>query len=80
MPKMVTIHYKCSCMQDEGSFEMPARRFNEDTADFIARLQKWLGEDHSQRSPFCRAAKTEYVKIPTLGEDRPIGSSKEDLN
>ncbi len=43
------------------------------------RLKKWLGDDHAQRSPFCRATKTEYVKIP-VPEDRPIGSSPEDAN
>lgn len=79
MPKMATIHYKCSCMQDEGSFDMPARRFNEDIERFMERMQKWLGDDHSHRSPFCRATKTEYVKI-AVPEGRAIGSSPEDAN
>jgi len=80
MPKITTIAYKCSCMQDEGSFEMPARRFNEDTSDFLERMRRWLGDDHAQRSPFCRASKTEYVKIVMPEDGRPIGSIPEDAN
>jgi hypothetical protein len=80
MPKMVAIQYKCSCMKEEATFEMPARRFNEDISDFMERMQKWLGQDHSERSPFCRATKTEYVKIAVPESGAPIGSSKEDLN
>lgn len=76
---MTAVRYKCSCMQDEGTFEMPARRFNEDISDFMTRMQKWLGEDHSLRSPFCQATKTEYVKI-AVPEGRPIGSSPQDAN
>lgn len=79
MPKMTTILYKCSCMKEEGAFEMPARRFSEDTADFMERMQKWLGEDHSHRSPFCRSGTAEYVKM-AVPEGRPIGSSPEDAN
>lgn len=79
MTKMTTILYKCRCMQDEGSFDMPARRFNEDIADFMERMQKWLGEDHNLRSPFCRSGKTEYVKM-AVPEGRAIGSSPEDAN
>jgi hypothetical protein len=79
MPKMTAVRYKCRCMAEEVVFDMPARRFNEDIADFMERMQKWLGEDHSQRSPFCRSATTEYVKLP-VPEDRPIGSSPEDAN
>jgi len=79
MPKMTTIHYKCACMQDEGSFEMPARRFNEDIADFMERVKKWLGDDHSQRSPFCRSGVAQYIKL-SVPEDRPIGSSPQDAN
>jgi hypothetical protein len=79
MTKMTTIRYKCSCMKDEVAFDMPARRFNEDLERFMPRMQKWLGEDHAQRSPFCRTSKTEYVKME-MPEGRPIGSSKEDLN
>lgn len=77
---MTTMRYKCSCMAEEIAFEMPARRFNEDVADFMTRAQKWLGEDHSQRSPFCRSGKVEYLKIPIPEDDRPIGSSPEDAN
>lgn len=80
MPKMTTLHYKCTCMKEEVTFEMPARRFNEDVADFMERVQKWLGEDHSQRSPFCRATAVEYLKMPVPEDGRPIGSSPEDAN
>lgn len=79
MPKMTTMRYKCTCMEEETAFEMPARHFNEDVSDFMERVQKWLGEDHSLRSPFCRATKMEYLKIPAP-TDRPIGSSPQDAN
>lgn len=74
MPKMTTVFYKCKCMQDEGSFEMPARRFNEDIENFMERMKRWLGDNHRERSPFCRAEKTEYVKI-YVSEDGEVGSS-----
>lgn len=77
---MTTICYKCSCLKEEIAFEMPARRFNEDIADFMERVQKWLGEDHNQRSPFCRAGECEYVKIAVPEDGRPIGSSPKDAN
>lgn len=80
MPKMTTIRYKCSCLSEEVAFDMPARRFNEDISDFMERMKRWLGEDHSQRSPFCRSGKTEYVKLPVPEDGRPIGSSPEDAN
>lgn len=79
MPKMTAVTYKCRCMPEEATFEMPARRFNEDIADFMERMRKWLGEDHGQRSPFCRSGVTEYVKM-RIPEGRPIGSSRDDLN
>ncbi len=79
MAKMTTVMYKCSCMKDEAAFDMPARRFNEDIGDFMDRMTKWLGEDHALRSPFCRATKTEYVKMP-VPEGRAIGSSPQDAN
>lgn len=79
MPKLTTVRYKCACMKEEAIFDMPARRFNEDIAKFMARLQAWLGEDHSQRSPFCRSGKSEYVKLEAP-EGRAIGSSPNDAN
>ena len=66
-------------MQDEGSFEMGGRRHNEDIERFMNRLQFRMWKDHGDRSPLCRAVKTEYVKIPAP-EDRPIGSSPQDAN
>lgn len=80
MPKMTMVRYKCGCMPEEAAFEMPARRFNEDIADFMDRMKKWLGEDHSLRSPFCRSSKTEYVKLPVPEDGRGIGSSPQDAN
>lgn len=79
MSKMTIMIYKCTCMKEEISFEMPARRFNEDVTDFLERVRKWLGDDHSQRSPFCRSEKVEYLKM-AVPEGRPIGSSPEDAN
>jgi hypothetical protein len=80
MPKLTNVIYKCRCMTEEIAFEMPARRFNEDIADFMERVKRWLGEDHSQRSPFCRETNVEYLKLPVPEDGRGIGSSPKDAN
>lgn len=39
MTKMTAITYRCKCMRSEVTFEMPARRFNEDIEDFMTRMR-----------------------------------------
>ena len=68
--KMVAVRYKCSCMKEEAIFDMPERRPDEDAAAFMARVQKWLGEDHQLRSPFCMSGTAEYVKFKIAGDGR----------
>jgi hypothetical protein len=77
---MTTILFKCRCMDAESAFDMPARRFNEDAADFVKRAQAWMTDYHRELSPFCRAATVEYIKLPVPEDGRPIGASPKDAN
>ncbi len=61
---IITVKYKCACMQDEGSFEMSSRSHTEDIGDFMDRMGAVLARDHSKRNPLCRASKLDYVKLP----------------
>lgn len=61
-------------MQDEGSFEVRHRHFNEDVLDWMEVMERALSADHRARSPLCRAVKTEYVKIPVPENAPGIGS------
>lgn len=61
--KQTTIKYKCSCMQDEGSFDMDARSPGESTESFMTRLTVALGRDHTKRNPVCRATEVEHVRF-----------------
>lgn len=72
--KTTTIKYKCSCMQDEGSFTMRARGDTELLEDFMPRMQIALGRDHSTRNPLCRATKVEYAMM-NAPDGMPIGSA-----
>lgn len=71
---MLAVHYKCSCMKEEAIFDMPARHDDEDVVAFMQRVQKWCGEDHQLRSPFCMAEKMEYLKLP-LQDGKPMGAA-----
>jgi hypothetical protein len=75
----LTVFYKCSCMQDEGSFQMKARGEHEPIGDFMERLGAALGRDHIARNPLCRETKVEYVRmlLPKRpdGELTPVGST-----
>lgn len=71
---MLRVYYKCSCMQDEGSFQMEPRGVHEDISDFMDRLTVKLSIDHRARNPICVAEKVEYVKMRLPGEGEPVGS------
>lgn len=66
--KNVYIPYKCSCMKEEAILVSREREVEEDILDFVDHVQKILGEDHTKRSPFCRATAVEYIKIPMDNE------------
>lgn len=63
MSKLITVFYKCQCMQDHGSFPMIERGRHEDAGAFMARLTEVLGRDHHQRNALCRAPEVEWVKL-----------------
>ena len=72
--RWIEIKYKCRCMLKERDVLVVARSSGEDILDFMERMQKSIGKDHRQQSPFCQATKMEYAKIPI--EDDEIGSAK----
>lgn len=69
---MITIKYKCKCMQDEGSFELRERRHNEEVGSFMDRVVAALSADHRKRSALCTQTKMEYLKVP-VEDGTPIG-------
>jgi len=68
------ISYRCACLVEEVTLTVPARL---ESADVVA----WLDEvvrpaitaDHRRRSPGCRTATSEYVKIHMDPETQRIG-------
>ena len=73
---MIEFRYKCQCMHEEAIVMVKERTADQDVIewiDFVVRPA--LGKDHDHRSPLCRAAKVEYLKIP-FDDDKPIGSGK----
>lgn len=71
---LLKVFYKCSCMQDEGSFQMQERGPRESIQVFMVRLTEQLSIDHRMRNAACRAVKVEYVKIP-VAADKNVGQS-----
>lgn len=68
---MILVSYKCTCMQDEGSFLVRDRTAVENAVEWVeGPMAKALGADHRRRSPTCTASKVEYVKIP-MPENAP---------
>lgn len=61
------IYYKCACIGQETSVDVPDRRPDTDIIDWMQFVQQCLGFDHSQMSPHCRAGQVEYAKIPMEG-------------
>lgn len=74
---MITLRYKCKCMQDEGSLSMEQRGKEEDVLVFMDRVREAVGTDHRSRNPMCVEWKVEYVKVPfnpvlgIVGEEKP---------
>lgn len=71
---VITVHYKCACMQDEGSMTMRPRGDGEAIEDFMDRMGMNLAIDHRARNPICRSQVMEYVKLP-VGEHGAGGAT-----
>lgn len=60
----VEVRYKCICIGDEASLEVPYRRADEDLNEWMETI---VGSacylDHRRRSPLCQAKNMEYMKI-----------------
>jgi hypothetical protein len=81
MPKMTRITYKCRCMIEEVSIDIPSRGRSVELPDWIERVVKpELGRDHATRSPLCAATAVEYLKLPIPEDGRRIGDSREALH
>lgn len=68
------VKYKCSCMRVEAEIDVPDRLP-------VAAIEPWMENvtfnisyDHSQRSPYCRSNKMEYVRIPLPDGSPQIGT------
>jgi hypothetical protein len=61
---LIKILYKCQCLTEEVAFYVRPRHEREYLGAYMEGVvSQALAEDHHLRSPFCRAAKTEYVTI-----------------
>jgi hypothetical protein len=55
-------------METETSFECRERKPGEDITVFMGYIESCVTTDHRRKSPLCRAAKLEYLKLP-IGRD-----------
>lgn len=77
----INVRYKCSCMQDEATISITARRKHQDIGDWMENFVKpELTKDHAKRSPLCRSTSIEYLKLSAPEDGRVVGESKESLN
>lgn len=62
-------------MPEEATIFVRDRRDDEDVVEWLEGVaSEAIGDDHRERSPFCRATATEYVKIPVdKGDNATIG-------
>lgn len=74
---MITILYRCACMQDHGSFEVREREEHEDVRHWMDdAVRPALTADHSNRNALCLSRVVDEIKIP-VDKDVPIGTKKE---
>lgn len=72
--------FKCACQPEEIAVEVPDRTEGQDVGDWVGNtVGLAIGEEHRRRSPFCRRATTEYVKIP-MPENAPFIGGKPRLD
>jgi hypothetical protein len=64
------IRYKCKCMKDEATLNVPDRRQNADLGDWMNMLSVCISTDHRALSPLCMRTEMEYAKIP-MPENAP---------
>lgn len=64
------VKLKCKCTDGEIALQVPQRNEDEDIADYMHRLQVFLGNWHSNRQ--CTEAALEYLKMPII-EGKGIG-------
>lgn len=74
--RRIIVRYKCTCMIQEASVSVAARRKDEDIEKWMSHLQAALTVDHRDRFPFCTSEKLEYAKIP-FEENKPIGAAED---
>lgn len=61
---MITVLYKCRCMDAEAAVRVRFRAADEDMADWMGLVvQPAVRMDHVARSPKCDADKIQYAKI-----------------
>jgi hypothetical protein len=61
----MNVLYKCSCLNDEASFEVREREADEDVMDWMqGPVNQALIADHKLRSPHCKAIMSATLKIP----------------
>lgn len=69
---MISILYRCRCMDAEAAVPVRDRLAVEDVVAWVDNVVRpALGADHQLRSPACRSTTTEYVKIP-VPENAPF--------
>lgn len=67
---MLTMMYKCRCMDAEVSIEVPTRPAQGDLMLWMDVVRASIALDHQARAPRCTADVMEYAKIP-VDEDAP---------
>lgn len=71
---MIKVTYQCLCMKEEVSLYIPARKEDEDIADWMGLvLTPSLYLHHRTHSPKCTSPEIDHVKVP-ITENHPIGA------
>lgn len=61
----VPVIYKCKCMKEEATVNVPFRRADEDIGKWVqGTMGMAIYLDHRTRSPNCRMTAMEYAKLP----------------
>ena len=75
---MIEVKYKCRCMKDEAGVFVVPRDPNRDVVQWIdGPVMAAITYDHTTRSPFCRAEKLDYLKLPLDEQGLAIGAKPE---
>lgn len=72
---MIEIKYKCRCMKAEAAVFVVPRDPARNVVEWIeGPVMSAVGYDHTTRSPFCRAEKLDYLKLPVNEQSQAIGA------